>query len=73
MATKDNLSRVEEKFAALAMGISDRVTALERRADQGEGKDVGSRVTWAAVVGIIATIGTIIGILVVTATYLSTH
>jgi len=73
MATKDNLSRVEEKFAALVVGVSDRVTMLERRADQGEGKDVGSRITWAAVVGIIATIGTIIGILVVTGTYLSTH
>jgi len=73
MATKDNLSRVEEKFAALVVGVSDRVTILERRADQGEGKDQGSRITWAAVVGIIATIGTIIGILVVTGTYLSTH
>jgi len=73
MATKDNLSRVEEKFATLAQGISDRVTQLERRADQGEGKEVGSKVTWGNVVAIIAATGTLLGIIVVTATYLSTH
>jgi len=73
MATKDNLGRVEEKFATLAQGIADRVTALERRADQGEGKEVGSKVTWATIVAIIAAIGAIIGIFVVTGTYLSTH
>jgi len=73
MATKDNLARVEEKFATLSQGISDRVTMLERRADQVEGKEVGSRVAWGTVVAIIAAIGTIIGILVVTGTYLSTH
>src|SRR6188474_691083 len=49
MATKDNLGRVEEKFAALAAAIADRVTVLERRADQGEGKEVGSRVTWGTI------------------------
>src|SRR6188474_1945050 len=53
MATKDNLSRVEEKFSALVQAVSDRTTVLERRADQGEGKEVGSKVTWAVVVGII--------------------
>jgi len=73
MATKDNLSRVEEKFEALARAVADRVTVLERRADQGEGKEVGSRLTWGTIVALIAAGGTIIGIIVVTATYLSTH
>jgi hypothetical protein len=73
MATKDNLGRVEEKFEALARAVADRVTVLERRADQGEGKEVGSRLTWGTIVALIAAGGTIIGIIVVTATYLSTH
>jgi len=73
MATKDNLGRVEEKFSALVTSVSDRVIALERRADQSEGKEVGSRVTWGTIVALIAAAGTIIGIIVVTATYLSTH
>ena len=73
MATKDNLGRVEEKFAALSQSISDRVTALERRADQGEGKEAGSRVTYANMAAMIAAAATIIGIIVVAANYLSTH
>ena len=71
MATKDNLGRVEEKFAALAQGISDRVTQLERRADQGEGQKEGSRVTYGNMAALIAVAATIIGIIVVAANYLS--
>jgi len=73
MATKDNLSRVEEKFAALAGAVADRVTVLERRADQGEGKEVGSRLTYANMAALIAVAATIIGIIVVAANYLSAN
>ena len=71
MATKDNLGRVEEKFATLAQGISDRVTALERRADQGEGKEVGSRLTYGNMAALIAVAATILGIIVVATNYIS--
>jgi DNA anti-recombination protein RmuC len=71
MATKDNLSRVEEKFEARAAGNAQRITALERRIDLREGEQQGSRITYGNMAALIAASATIIGIIVVASNYLS--
>ena len=71
MATKDNLSRVEEKFETALQGQSGRLTTLERRFDVREGQSAGSRLTYGAIAGLLAGAATIIGIIVVVANWLA--
>ena len=71
MATKDNLTRVEEKFEARADANAQRISALERRVDLREGEQAGSRVTYGNMAALIAVAATIIGIIVVASNYLS--
>ena len=73
MATKDNLSRVEEKFEARAAANAQRIAALERRIDLREGEQQGSRVTYGNIAALIAAAATIIGIIVVATNYLSAN
>jgi hypothetical protein len=71
MATKDNLSRVEEKFEANIGAQAARVTVLERRIDLREGEQVGSKVTMGNLIAAASVFAAVIGALFVLVNYLS--
>ena len=71
MATKDNLSRVEEKFEARAAGNASRIAALERRVDLREGETQGARLTYGNIVALVGGAAAIVGIIVVAANWLA--
>jgi hypothetical protein len=71
MATKDNLSRVEEKFEANVGAQAARITVMERRLDLREGQQVGSKVTMGNLIAVVTVGIALIGVVVVLANYLA--
>jgi hypothetical protein len=73
MATKDNLSRVEEKFEANLAAQAARVTMVERRIDLREGQTTGTRVTMGNLVVAITVAVSVIGLIVTAIAFLGTR
>lgn len=71
--TNDQLTSLGDKLEAAIARNREDLDGLSKRIDLREGAISGSRLTWGSMVAMIAAFGTIIGIIVVTATYLSTH
>jgi hypothetical protein len=71
MATKDNMSRVEEKFSAQTGAQNARLSALERRMDLREGQHEGSRLTLGNLIALVTVGVGILGAIIVLANYLS--
>jgi hypothetical protein len=71
--TTETLASLGDKLEASIDRNREDLNTLATRIDLRQGQDVGSKLTWGSVMAVIAAIGTIVGILVVTATYLTTH
>jgi hypothetical protein len=71
--TRSDLTALSEKMEIQIERLRQDLYALAKRADLHQGKEAGAKITWGSVVAIIAAIGTLVGIIVVTGTYLSTH
>jgi hypothetical protein len=71
MATKDNLARAEEKSAGNVSAQSARIAAVEKRLDLREGQEVGTKLSFGVLVGVITAGVAIVSAVVVIANLLS--